>query len=63
MNSIFISELILTLVTFFILIIGILYKNCEIRKIEERINYSKEEEKNYELILNKMLNKQDNKYQ
>lgn len=56
MGDIIISEVILTVFTMIVLIVGIIYEKIQTKKINKRIEEIKFDNQNYEIILNKMLN-------
>jgi len=55
MSNSIILDIILTLISLFIIFMNILYKEFQIRKINENIKHNEFEYKNYEYILNKLL--------
>ncbi len=61
MDNVFIAEIILMAVIFVFYITSIFYKKAEINKLQKEIDYAKEEGKNYEYILLKLLSKETKK--
>lgn len=61
MDSVLIAEIILIAVIFIFYMASIFYKKAEINKLQREIDYAREEGKNYEYILLKLLNKENKK--
>ena len=57
MEKIFISELVLTLASIFMLFINVMYEDRQVKKIKKRISMTEESSKNCENIFNNLINK------
>ena len=57
MEKIFISELVLTLASIFMLFINVVYENRQVKKIKKRINIIEQNSKECENIFYNLINK------